>query len=128
MDERGKLFYNNDFNAVGVKRVYFIENAELDFKRGWQGHKIEQRWFSVVQGRFKIQVIKIDNWDKPASNHNIQEFILDAESLDILHVPKGYITSLQSLDKSARLMAMSDYRLGEIEDEQRFEQTYFKQK
>ena len=49
-DTRGTLIYNNEFVATEEKRVDFIENADLNFVRGWQGHKIEQRWFSAVQG------------------------------------------------------------------------------
>ena len=30
-DDRGTLTFNNDFNALGIKRVYTIENESLDF-------------------------------------------------------------------------------------------------
>ena len=63
-DDRGLLRYNNSFDASIVKRIYIIKN-NLNFIRGWQGHKIEQRWFSVIKGQFKVQLIKIDNWIEP---------------------------------------------------------------
>jgi len=53
-DTRGTLYYNNDFDASEIKRVYVIENATTDIIRAWQGHKIEQRWFSAIKGSFKI--------------------------------------------------------------------------
>lgn len=65
-DSRGTLFYNNDFDASAIKRIYVIENNGTIFVRGWQGHRIEQRWFSVLQGSFKIELIAIDNWDNPS--------------------------------------------------------------
>ncbi len=49
---RGTLFYNNNFDTSAIKRIYVIENQSVDFIRGWQGHKIEQRWFSVIKGSF----------------------------------------------------------------------------
>ena len=67
-DSRGTILYNNDFDASEVKRIYFIENNNMNFLRGWQGHKIEQRWFSVANGTFLIRLIAIDNWDFPSNN------------------------------------------------------------
>ncbi|OAZ03087.1 WxcM-like domain-containing protein [Flavobacterium succinicans] len=124
-DQRGQLFYNNDFNALGIKRIYYIQNTDTEFVRGWQGHKIEQRWFSVVQGAFKIVLVAIDNWDTPSTNLKQFEFYLDGQKMDVLHVPPGYVSSIQSQEKSSKLLVMSDYLLGEIQDEYRFELEYF---
>jgi len=126
-DQRGQLFYNNDFNALGIKRIYYIQNTDTEFVRGWQGHKIEQRWFSVVQGAFKIVLIAIDNWDTPSTNFKQFEFHLDAQKMDVLHVPPGYVSSIQSQEKSSKLLVMSDYLLGEIQDEYRFDGSYFQE-
>ncbi len=119
-DARGTLKYNNDFNASEIKRIYSIENANIQLKRGWQGHKIEQRWFSVVSGTFEILAIKIGNWDNPDGNAVPLIFQLSSEKMDILHVPSNYITCIQAKEDDAKLVVMSDYVLGEIEDEYRF--------
>ncbi len=125
-DTRGTLFYNNDFDASAIKRIYIIENQNTDFVRAWQGHKTEQRWFSAVQGSFKIQLIAIDNWEHPSKNLKAEEFILKSDKLDILHIPKGFVSSIQSLEESSKLLVMADYLLGEVTDEYRFEAEYFK--
>lgn len=125
-DDRGVLQFNNDFNALGVKRIYTIENRDTAFVRGWQGHKIEQRWFSAVQGSFKIQLIAIDDWVNPSEDLEQFYFVIDAQSMDILHVPQGYVSSIQALEESSKLLLMSDYLLGEISDEYRYDITYFK--
>lgn len=127
-DERGTLYYNNDFDASQVKRIYFIENKETTFKRGWQGHKIEQRWFSAVEGSFKISVVLIDDWEKPSENLSSNDFVLDASTMDVLHVPKGNVTCIEALEDNSKLMVLSDYRLGEVKDEYRFDSNYFKLK
>ena len=124
-DDRGVLHFNNEVNIQGVKRIYFVENIDTNFIRGWQGHQVEQRWFSAVQGSFKISTMAVDNWENPSKNSPMQSFILNASSLDVLHIPNGYITCIQSLENSSRLMAMSDYLLNEINDEYRFESAYF---
>lgn len=125
-DQRGTLFYNNDFDASSIKRIYIIENENPKFIRGWQGHQIEQRWFSVVSGKFKIQLIKIDNWEKPSVNLENLTFFIDSEKLNVLHVPKGYVSSIQSLELNSKLLVMADYFLGEIKDEYRYDIDYFK--
>ena len=125
-DSRGTLLYNNNFDASGIKRIYVIENKETTFVRGWQGHRIEQRWFSVLQGSFKIELIAIDDWDNPSKDLERFSFIVDAETLNVLHVPSGYVSSIQSLEEGAKLLVMADYLLGEVQDEYGFDIDYFK--
>jgi len=125
-DQRGTLLYNNDFDASLIKRIYIIENESTRFIRGWQGHQIEQRWFSVVSGKFKIQLIEIDNWEKPSVNLEAFTYLIDSEKLNVLHVPKGYVSSIQSLELNSKLLVMADYLLGEIKDEYRYDIDYFK--
>jgi len=124
-DERGKLFYNNCFDVSAIKRIYVIENESTSITRKWQGHKIEQRWFNAVTGSFKILLIQIDDWGKPSKDLKAQEFILNSNTLDVLHIPKGYVSSVQALEKSSKLLVMADYFFGEIEDEFRYSEDYF---
>lgn len=125
-DERGFLFYNNDFDVSTIKRIYIIENETTDFVRGWQGHQIEQRWFSAVSGKFIIELVQIDNWENPSKDLKINSFLIDSEKLNVLHAPSGYISSIQSLEPNSKLLVMSNYLLGEINDEFRFYIDYFK--
>ena len=125
-DSRGTLFYNNDFNVSAIKRMYVIENHSINFVRAWQGHKIEQRWFSVMKGSFRIKLIEIDNWEQPSKGIEPFTFIINAEKLDVLHVPSGYLSSIQSLKQGSKLLVLSDYLLSEVKDEYRFEEDYFK--
>lgn len=126
IDQRGKLFYNNDFDTSSIKRIYMIENINVDFIRAWQGHKIEQRWFSVLQGSFEIQLIAIDDWEKPTINLQRHKFILNTDKLSVLHIPRGYVSSIQALKEASKLLVMADYFLGEIDDEFRYSFDYFK--
>lgn len=124
-DQRGTLRFNNDFDASAIKRFYVIENQKVDFVRAWQGHKIEQRWFSAMKGSVEIQLIRIDNWENPSKYLEHVVFILNAEKLDVLHVPSGYITSIQFLEETSILFVMSDYFINEIQDEYRYDLNYF---
>jgi dTDP-4-dehydrorhamnose 3,5-epimerase-like enzyme len=125
-DQRGFLFYNNEFDASKVKRIYILENINIDFIRGWQGHQIEQRWFSAITGKFKIELIQVDNWEKPSKKLEVNTFIISSDTLDVIHVPQGYISSIQSLESNSKLLVMADYLLGETQDEYRYDIDYFK--
>lgn len=124
-DFRGSLYYNNEFDASPVKRVYFIQNKDTETVRAWQGHRIEQRWFSAVQGSFEIKLIQVDDWESPSKDLIVHTFILNAAQLDVLHIPQGYISSIQTLDSESKLLVMADYSLGEIKDEYRFDADTF---
>jgi hypothetical protein len=124
-DPRGSLFYNNDFDATAIKRVYVIENHNTDFVRGWQGHKIEQRWFAAMQGSFEIRLMEIDDWENPSKDLVPFVFVINTEKLDVIHVPGGYVNSIQSLEEGSKLLVMSDYLMGEVNDEYRYKVDYF---
>lgn len=125
-DERGFLKHNNSFNLGPVKRFYLIQNRDIIYQRKWQGHKIENRWYIVVQGSFKIDLIKIDNWINPDQYLKKESIIINDSSLDVLHIPPGYVSSIQAIEKDARLLVMSDYQMNEIEDNFKYPSDYFK--
>lgn len=124
-DERGSLKYNNAFDLSQIKRFYIIQPASTDFKRGWQGHKIEQRWFTVLKGGFEIKTIEVDNWERPNMVLEQQIFTLEADSLDILHIPAGFITCIQAKEEISILGVFADYPVGALNDEYRYELNYF---
>ena len=124
-DTRGSLFYNNNFDSSAIKRIYLIENNDTNVIRGWQGHKIEERWFSVVQGSFCIKLIKLDNWEFPSVSLVCEEILIQSKTLDVLHVPKGYISSIQATEAGSKLLVMADYLMDELEDDYRFDVNYF---
>lgn len=124
-DQRGSLFYNNDFDASEIKRIYVIENKNSEVIRRWQGHKIEKRWFSAIAGSFKIELIEIDDWNTPSKDLAKINFTINAKELNVLFVPEGFVSSIQSLEENSKLLAMANFLLGESNDEYRFEIDYF---
>lgn len=120
-DERGIITFNNEFDASLIKRIYTIENANVDFIRGWQGHKIESRWFACMKGVFEISVIQLNNFENPDSKQEIHKFVLTDEKLTYLHVPAFCITAIQAKEIGSKLLVMSDYVIGEVKDEYRFD-------
>lgn len=124
-DERGIITYNNDFDASQIKRIYTIENHSTDFIRGWQGHKIEQRWFACMKGVFEISVIFVDDFENPSRDLTIRKYLLTDDVLTYLHIPSGCITAIQAKADGSKLLVLADYGLGEINDEYRYSLDYF---
>ena len=114
-DARGKLFYNNNFDISPIKRMYVIENINPNQLRGWKGHMIENRWFYCQTGEIEIQTVSLKCFEK--KNPKIEKFNLSDENLNILFVPKGFATIIKQNQNKSRVVAMSDYFLGESNDE-----------
>lgn len=112
-DHRGRLDFVNDFDAAPIKRVYFSTNANTEFIRAWQGHKIESRWFMCVKGSFKVKLIKIEDYENPPVAPDIYEFILDEDKPNILYIPNSFVNGFQSLKDDSKLLIMSNFGLGE---------------
>lgn len=125
VDERSTLLYNNNVNLASVKRSYIIENNIINPIRAWQGQKIEQRWFIAIVGNFMFKLIQIDDWNSPNKLLSKIEFLLNSNTFNILHVPPGYISCIESLELGSKLFVMSDYGFEEIEDDYRFPLDYF---
>ncbi len=124
-DARGEIRFNNDFDLSPVKRMYFVSNSETKPGRGWQGHRIEQRWFICSKGRFTIHLIDISEYENPPRDLKTEVFEINDIQPDVLHVPDGYLSFVFSNSPDSLLIALSDYRIGEISDEVRFDADYF---
>lgn len=114
-DERGTIFHNNGFDFYGISRAYIIENTGIELKRGWKGHLIEKRWFFCTKGCMQIDVIKIN--DLKNNITNVTTYTLQEDRLDVLEVPPGYATLIQQTEEKSRVVAFSDYKLGETDDD-----------
>ena len=121
-DERGALEFYNDFDMSQIKRVYFTTHFDKRSIRAWQGHKIESRWLCSVKGGFHVKLIEIDDWANPSEQLRVIEYQLTSENQEILFIPNGFVSGFKAIQPNSKLMIMSDYRLGEIEnDELRFD-------
>ena len=125
-DIRGTISFNNSFDASEIKRMYIIQNSSINIIRGWQGHKVEQRWFSAVQGEFEIHLIEVDNWETPSKDLQSIKYNLNSDKMNVLHVPPGCVSRIRSKEPASKLLVMSNYGIEEINDEYRYENDYFK--
>lgn len=127
-DERGTITYNNAFDATKIKRIYTIENLNTDFFRGWQGHQIESRWFAVMKGKFRIGVIQFENLNDLNYEFEIKWYEIEEGDLDYLYLGPKHLSCIQALEIDSKLLVLSDYALGEVQDELRYPLEYFVKK
>ena len=122
-DDRGDVVYCNDFNFIQkkIKRFYQIANNNINFVRAWHGHKKEEKFLLVLEGVFKLCAVKIDNWKNPSKKLSVKEFIVNANSPKILHIPGGYAHGTQNLKFNSKLLVFSTFSLKETtQDDYRF--------
>lgn len=125
-DERGSLHFNNDVLINQAKRFYQITPKNIGIIRAWQGHKVEQKWFYAAQGSFEISTIEIDSFTQPSNDLTVKSYKVDSDKADVLVVPGGYATGIQSLSENAILLVFSDVSLKQSkEDDYRWEENYF---
>lgn len=113
VDIRGTVSFVNDFDFKGVERFYTIQAHRPYEPRGWRGHQIEHKWFTVVKGSVLLAVVKPDDWTLPAANLPVQRFVLSEKKPRVLHVPVGYATGSMALTEDAVLVIFSS---GNIKD------------
>ncbi|HWK99309.1 MAG TPA: WxcM-like domain-containing protein [Parapedobacter sp.] len=125
-DHRGSIRFVNDFDMTVVKRFYIIENKDAETIRGWRAHRIEQRWFYVLDGAFSMKTVKIDNWDEPSQELPVEETTLRHEDQRVIHMPVGYGTAFQALESGSRLLVFADYGIEHAKnDDYTYALTYF---
>lgn len=110
-DHRGTLQFVNDFSFPDVKRFYQITHPDASVIRAWQGHKVEEKFFYVVKGRFVIAWVEVDDWEQPSPDLPAEHVILEEGTPAVLHIPAGYANGIKALDPGSVLMVYSNLNL-----------------
>jgi dTDP-4-dehydrorhamnose 3,5-epimerase-like enzyme len=126
-DHRGTISYVNDFSFKDIERFYVISNSDENPIRAWQGHKLDTKNFYCISGSFKIHFIKIDNWENPSKNLEIETVFVSVAESKIVHIPAGYANAIQSLEKDSKLISFSTLPLVNVKDDDvRYSSDYWK--
>jgi dTDP-4-dehydrorhamnose 3,5-epimerase len=125
-DHRGTIRHVNDFNFEGIKRFYTIYHPNTEVIRAWQGHKVESKYFYVIKGSFKVNCIKIDDWNEPLKSLQVESIILSDQESQTLKIEPGYANGFKALVPDSIVMIYSDKTLQESqEDNFRWVPEYF---
>lgn len=116
-DSRGTLYFVNEFDMSPVKRMYVIEHPNPEIRRGWRAHKLEHRWFHVLEGSFEVNLIEIDDWANPSRDLVLKTFVLSAQKLEVLSVPKGYASGFKALQRNSKFIVYADALIEEAKND-----------
>jgi dTDP-4-dehydrorhamnose 3,5-epimerase-like enzyme len=112
VDDRGSVKFVNDFDpqALGVKRLYMVENHRVGFIRAWHGHLNEAKYVLVVSGAALIGAVKLS---APDALGSISRYTLFSDVPSVLHIPAGYANGFMTLQPETRVMFFSTSSLEE---------------
>jgi dTDP-4-dehydrorhamnose 3,5-epimerase len=126
VDDRGYLRFNNSFDLSPYVRFYDVINFKSNFIRAWHGHKNETKASIVREGSAMICVVKIDNWDQPSKNLNIQKYFLSDKNPKVLEIPAGTAHGFISLEPNTKITFYSNKTTNDsINDDFRFDYNYW---
>jgi dTDP-4-dehydrorhamnose 3,5-epimerase-like enzyme len=125
-DDRGRVYFVNDLDLSGFRRMYFVENFAVGTVRAWHAHRHERKWVMAVNGAALACCVEIDNWEAPSPDAAVHRFVLDASSPSVLVVPAGYANGAMSLSPGTKLLYCSDASLdASLDDDIRFPARYW---
>lgn len=107
-DERGKVFYVNDFLMNSCCRFYQITHEDTSFVRAWQGHQIESKWFYCIKGSFDVKLIKPDDWKRPSQSLEVYNFEIHQDNTEVLFIPPGYVNGFRAKEPQSSFIIFSD--------------------
>ena len=110
-DNRGLLNFFNAFDMSEIHRFYEIEPVDESVIRAWQGHQYEKKWFYCSSGSFVINLIKLDNFEKPSRKIESKRFLLEAKKPSVLEISGGYANGFKAMEKNSKLMVFSNFNL-----------------
>jgi dTDP-4-dehydrorhamnose 3,5-epimerase-like enzyme len=120
-DDRGRVYFANDFDLGPCRRFYFVENFSPGTVRAWHAHRHERKWVLAVSGAALACCVEIDDWETPSTDSEVHRFVLDAATPSVLAVPPGYANGAMSLAPKTKLLYFSDKPLEtSMEDDVRF--------
>ena len=85
----GTLDKVNDLNLQKAVRTYKVENSQLKTVRAWHGHKVEEKWVNVEQGEFLVCIVKVDDFNSPSKNSEIQTYKMSSKD-GFLYIPPNF--------------------------------------
>lgn len=120
-DDRGRVYFANDFDLRECRRMYIVENFATGTVRAWHAHQHERKWVMALSGAALACCVAIDDWDSPSPNAEVHRFTLDAAHPQLLAIPAGYGNGAMALLADTKLLYFSDASLDEsMQDDHRY--------
>jgi hypothetical protein len=105
--DRGEVGFVNEFAFADVKRFYTVSNHVQGFVRAWHAHRHEAKYVLAVSGSALVCCVRIDDWETPSPDLEVNRFVLSERSPAVVRVPEGYANGFMTLTPDAKLMFFS---------------------
>ena len=125
-DDRGRVYFANEFDLRECRRMYIVENFATGTVRAWHAHRHERKWVMALTGAALACCVAIDDWDSPSTATTVHRFTLDAEHPALLAIPAGYANGAMALLSNTKLIYFSDASLEQsLGDDVRYPARYW---
>jgi dTDP-4-dehydrorhamnose 3,5-epimerase-like enzyme len=125
-DDRGRVYFANEFDLRECRRMYVVENFATGTVRAWHAHRRERKWLMALSGAALACCVAIEDWESPSTEAQVHRFTLDAEHPALLAIPAGYANGAMALLPHTKLLYLSDASLEEsLGDDIRFPARYW---
>jgi len=126
IDDRGETAFVNEFSFESVKRFYMLSNHSAGFVRAWHAHKNEAKYVMAVSGAAVVGAVRIDDWEKPSKDLQVEKYVLSSRKPQVLYIPPGYANGFMSLTSDLKLIFFSTSVLEESAgDDIRYDARYW---
>ena len=127
IDDRGVLSYLNTAPFSKVKRMYMVENFNVNTIRAFHGHLFEEKIALVIAGAAIVNVSQmrivsgnIVGLDQPT------RFVLADHNPQLLRIPAGYANGWKALLPNTKILFFSSTTMEEAKhDDYRWPWHYF---
>ena len=124
-DNRGSVEFYNNLDFEQFKRFYIVKNPKKGTVRAWHGHKIESKLVKVLEGKFLVCTVKIDDWIEPNKNNTVLKTEMNEHS-GVFFIPPGYANGAINLEPNGKILYFSSLHLEESkQDDYRFDSRYW---
>jgi dTDP-4-dehydrorhamnose 3,5-epimerase-like enzyme len=125
-DDRGRVYFANEFDPSDCRRMYIVENFATGTVRAWHAHRRERKWVLALTGAALACCVRIDDWDAPAADAEVHRFTLDARYPRVLAIPAGFANGAMALLPGTKLLYFSDASLEQsLQDDVRYPARYW---
>ena len=120
---KGKLNpkdFNNDITKSTLESIQAIKTIQENNGEFGANRYIISNNESALNVMETFAMIRLNDWENPTEIVQKHTFILESVTLDVLHIPSGFLSHIKALQDNAQLLVLADYKLKEIADEYKF--------
>ena len=120
LDSRGRIVFFNTLSFEEIKRFYCLHLNKANELRAWQGHQFEKKWYVVLKGKLRLNVLEFNKWG--SDDYHFNGYYLEENDPKVIFIPEGSFTGFMPLVDDTMLIIFSNKLLEEsLNDDYRYD-------